>query len=159
MRKSKPKKRYLLPDPKFKDALVTKFVNYMMEEGKKSLAYNIFYDAIAIVEKKAAGEPGLEIWKRAMSHRVSLSDEAIIIRLGPGKSITDVSAWVEQGMQSAPPGMPLAGVSPLSKGRSATFPVLLTAGTYGLICFLPDAKDGKQHDKHGMLQQFEVAAR
>jgi len=67
MRKSKPKKRYLLPDPKFKDALVTKFVNYMMEEGKKSLAYSIFYDAIAIVEKKAAGEPGLDIWKRAMN--------------------------------------------------------------------------------------------
>ena len=87
------------------------------------------------------------------------SHEAIIIRLGPGKSITDVSAWVEQGMQSAPPGMPLAGVSPLSKGRSATFPVLLTAGTYGLICFLPDAKDGKQHDQHGMVKQFEVAAR
>lgn len=85
--------------------------------------------------------------------------EAIIIRLDPGKSITDASVWVEQGMQGPPPGMALAGVSPLSKGRSATFPVLMTAGTYGLICFLPDAKDGKQHDKHGMVQQFEVAAR
>ena len=85
--------------------------------------------------------------------------EAIIIRLDPGKSITDASAWVEQGMQGPPPGMALAGVSPLSKGRSAIFPVLMTAGTYGLICFLPDAKDGKQHDKHGMVKQFEVAAR
>jgi small subunit ribosomal protein S7 len=68
MRKSKPKKRYLLPDPKFQDPLVTKFVNYMMEEGKKSVAYNIFYDAIEQVEKKAAGENGLEVWKRAMSN-------------------------------------------------------------------------------------------
>ncbi len=67
MRKSKPKKRYLLPDPKFNDTLVTKFVNYMMEEGKKSVAYNIFYDAIGIVEKKA-GEPGLDVWKRAMNN-------------------------------------------------------------------------------------------
>jgi len=67
MRKSKPKKRYLLPDPKFSDTLVTKFVNYMMERGKKSVAYNIFYDAIGIVEKKA-GEPGLEVWKRALSN-------------------------------------------------------------------------------------------
>ena len=67
MRKSKPKKRYLLPDPKFNDTLVTKFVNYMMEQGKKSVAYNIFYDAIGIVEKKA-GEPGLEVWKRAMNN-------------------------------------------------------------------------------------------
>ncbi len=68
MRKSKPKKRYLLPDPKFKDTLVTKFVNYLMEQGKKSVAYNIFYDAIEIVEKKAGGEPGLEVWKRAMNN-------------------------------------------------------------------------------------------
>ncbi|MBY0433163.1 MAG: 30S ribosomal protein S7 [Cyclobacteriaceae bacterium] len=67
MRKSKPKKRYLLPDPKFNDTLVTKFVNYMMEQGKKSVAYNIFYDAIGIVEKKA-GESGLEVWKRAMNN-------------------------------------------------------------------------------------------
>ena len=67
MRKSKPKKRYLLPDPKFSDTLVTKFVNYMMEQGKKSVAYNIFYDAIGIVEKKS-GESGLEVWKRAMNN-------------------------------------------------------------------------------------------
>ncbi|MGE0771027.1 MAG: 30S ribosomal protein S7 [Cyclobacteriaceae bacterium] len=67
MRKSKPKKRYLLPDPKFQDPLVTKFVNYMMERGKKDLAYNIFYDAISNVEKKA-GENGLEVWKRAMNN-------------------------------------------------------------------------------------------
>ena len=67
MRKSKPKKRYLLPDPKFNDTLVTKFVNYMMEQGKKSVAYNIFYDAIEIVEKKA-NESGLEVWKRAMNN-------------------------------------------------------------------------------------------
>lgn len=67
MRKSKPKKRYLLPDPKFNDPMVTKFVNYLMESGKKSVAYNIFYDAVELVEKKT-NEPGLEVWKRAMSN-------------------------------------------------------------------------------------------
>jgi small subunit ribosomal protein S7 len=67
MRKSKPKKRYLLPDPKFGDTLVTKFVNYLMEQGKKSTAYGIFYDAIAVVEKKT-NESGLEVWKRAMNN-------------------------------------------------------------------------------------------
>jgi len=67
MRKSKPKKRYLLPDPKFQDTLVTKFVNYLMEQGKKSVAYGIFYDAIEIVEKKS-NESGLEVWKRAMNN-------------------------------------------------------------------------------------------
>lgn len=67
MRKSKPKKRYVLPDPKFQDTLVTKFVNYLMEQGKKSTAYTIFYDAIEQVEKKTT-EPGLEVWKRAMNN-------------------------------------------------------------------------------------------
>jgi small subunit ribosomal protein S7 len=67
MRKSKPKKRYLLPDPKFQDTLVTKFVNYLMEQGKKSVAYGIFYDAIEVVEKKT-NENGLEVWKRAMNN-------------------------------------------------------------------------------------------
>ena len=67
MRKSKPKKRYLLPDPKFQDTLVTKFVNYLMEQGKKSVAYNIFYDAVEQVEKKTS-ESGLEVWKRAMTN-------------------------------------------------------------------------------------------
>lgn len=67
MRKTKPKKRYLLPDPKFQDTLVTKFVNYLMEEGKKSTAYSIFYDAVALVEKKT-NEPGLDVWKRAMNN-------------------------------------------------------------------------------------------
>jgi len=67
MRKAKPKKRYILPDPKFQDTLVTKFVNYLMVDGKKSVAYNIFYDAVAIVEEKT-GEDGLETWKKALNN-------------------------------------------------------------------------------------------
>ena len=67
MRKAKPKKRYILPDPKFHDTLVTKFVNYLMVDGKKSIAYNIFYDAIDIVENRV-GENGLETWKKALSN-------------------------------------------------------------------------------------------
>ena len=67
MRKSKPKKRYILPDPKFSDTLVTKFVNYLMVDGKKSVAYGIFYDAVAIAEEKT-GENGLEMWKKALTN-------------------------------------------------------------------------------------------
>lgn len=67
MRKRKPPKRYLLPDPKFRDVLVTKFVNNLMERGKKSLAYNVFYDAIELIEKKT-NENGLEIWKKALNN-------------------------------------------------------------------------------------------
>jgi len=66
MRKSKPKKRILLPDPKFNDILVTRFVNNMMYDGKKSTAYTIFYNAVEIVEKKTS-ENGLETWKKALN--------------------------------------------------------------------------------------------
>jgi small subunit ribosomal protein S7 len=67
MRKRKPPKRYHLPDPKFGDILVTKFVNHLMERGKKNVAYNVFYQAIAIVERKA-NDNGLEIWKKALNN-------------------------------------------------------------------------------------------
>ncbi|MBB3968778.1 MAG: ribosomal protein [Mucilaginibacter sp.] len=67
MRKSKPKKRILLPDPKFNDVLVTRFVNNMMFDGKKSTAYTIFYNAIEIVEKKTS-ENGLDSWKKALNN-------------------------------------------------------------------------------------------
>ena len=67
MRKSNPKKRYLLPDPKFKDTLVTKFVNNLMYDGKKSISYSIFYDAIDLIAEKTK-EDGLEIWKKGLNN-------------------------------------------------------------------------------------------
>jgi len=67
MRKSKPKKRILLPDPKCNDVMVTRFVNNMMYDGKKSIAYAIFYDAVELVEKKTS-ENGLESWKKALNN-------------------------------------------------------------------------------------------
>ena len=67
MRKSKPKKRILLPDPRFNDVLVTRFVNNMMYDGKKSTAYSIFYNAVEIVENKTK-ENGLDTWKKALNN-------------------------------------------------------------------------------------------
>jgi len=67
MRKAKPKKRYVLPDPKFKDVLVTKFVNNLMYDGKKSTAFTIFYDALDKVEERTK-ENGLETWKKALNN-------------------------------------------------------------------------------------------
>ncbi len=67
MRKSSPKKRVILPDPKFNEQVVTKFVNNMMERGKKNHAYEIFYDALEIVTEKLK-EDGLEVWKKALSN-------------------------------------------------------------------------------------------
>ena len=67
MRKSKPKKRIILPDPKFNDVLVTKFVNNMMFSGKKNLAFEIFYAAMDIVTEKTK-EDGLEVWKKGLAN-------------------------------------------------------------------------------------------
>lgn len=67
MRKSQPKKIPLAPDPKFNDKLVTRFVNNLMWQGKKSGAFNIFYNALEKVAKQT-GEEGYEIWKRALSN-------------------------------------------------------------------------------------------
>jgi small subunit ribosomal protein S7 len=67
MRKSKPKKRITLPDPKFNDVLVTRFVNNLMYDGKKSTAYEIFYDAIDVVAQRT-GEDGLEVFKKGLAN-------------------------------------------------------------------------------------------
>jgi small subunit ribosomal protein S7 len=70
MRKRKAKKRPLLPDPKFNDQLVTRFVNNLMWNGKKSTAFKIFYDALDIVETKKQDKEksSLEIWKDGLSN-------------------------------------------------------------------------------------------
>ena len=68
MRKAKPKKRVILPDPVFGDVKVSKFVNHLMYDGKKSISYEIFYNALEIVKTKMANEekPALQIWKEAL---------------------------------------------------------------------------------------------
>ena len=70
MRKKQAKKRPLLPDPKFKDQLVTRFVNMLMWDGKKSTAFKIFYDAIDVVEERKQDDEktALEVWKDALSN-------------------------------------------------------------------------------------------
>jgi len=70
MRKAKPKKRVILPDPVYGDVRVTKFVNNLMYDGKKSVAYSIFYNALGIVEAKMKNQElsSLEIWKKALEN-------------------------------------------------------------------------------------------
>ncbi len=70
MRKAKPKKRQVLPDPVFSDIKVTKFVNHLMYDGKKSTSYSIFYTALDIVKTKLPNEESssLEIWKTALDN-------------------------------------------------------------------------------------------
>ena len=70
MRKKQSKKRPLIPDPKFNDQLVTRFVNNLMSQGKKSKAYKIFYDAMEIVDQKNEDKEktSLDLWKDALSN-------------------------------------------------------------------------------------------
>ncbi len=103
MRKAKPKKRYILPDPKFGDTLVTKFVNYLMVDGKKSIAYSIFYDALGMVEEKTK-ENGLEVWKKALSNispavevksrRVGGATFQVPLEVRPERKISLVIKWM-----------------------------------------------------------------
>ena len=70
MRKAKPRKHTLLPDPKFNDIEVTRFVNNLMLDGKKSIAYTIFYNALELVGKKMkdADKSPIEVWKQALEN-------------------------------------------------------------------------------------------
>ncbi|MGB0136959.1 MAG: 30S ribosomal protein S7 [Flavobacteriales bacterium] len=80
MRRRTAKKRHILPDPRFNDVVVTKFVNNMMQDGKKAVAYEIFYDAIDRVSERT-GEDGLELWKKAL-HNVTPAVEVKSRRVG-----------------------------------------------------------------------------
>jgi len=106
MRKKQAKKRPLLPDPKFNDQLVTRFVNMMMWDGKKSTAVKIFYDAIAIVDEKKTDEEktALEIWKDALSNvmphvevrsrRVGGATFQIPMQIRPDRKISTAMKWL-----------------------------------------------------------------
>lgn len=81
--------------------------------------------------------------------------EALLVRFPPGKSMKDLLAWGES-LQGPAPALPLGGVTSMMKGQTQYVHVDLAPGHYGLICFVPDAKDGKPHLAHGMTKEFEV---
>jgi hypothetical protein len=85
--------------------------------------------------------------------------EAVIMKLAPGKTMKDADAWFESGMKGPSPIEAAPGMAGLGKGRTGSFTTNLTPGRYGLICYIPDAKDGKPHSMHGMVQEFTVAAK
>ncbi|WP_394747234.1 30S ribosomal protein S7 [Spongiimicrobium salis] len=106
MRKKQAKKRPLLPDPKFNDQLVTRFVNMMMWDGKKSIAFKVFYDAIDIVDQKKTDEEktALELWKDALSNvmphvevrsrRVGGATFQIPMQIRPDRKISTAMKWL-----------------------------------------------------------------
>jgi len=106
MRKRQAKKRPILPDPRFSDQLVTRFVNMMMWDGKKSVAFKVFYDAIDIVEEKKTDEEktALELWKDALSNvmphvevrsrRVGGATFQIPMQIRPDRKISTAMKWL-----------------------------------------------------------------
>lgn len=106
MRKRQAKKRPLLPDPKFNDQLVTRFVNMMMWDGKKSVSFKVFYDAIAIVEEKKQEDEktALEVWKDALSNvmphvevrsrRVGGATFQIPMQIRPDRKVSTAMKWL-----------------------------------------------------------------
>jgi small subunit ribosomal protein S7 len=106
MRKRQAKKRPLLPDPRFSDQLVTRFVNNLMWDGKKSVAFKVFYDAMDIVESKNTDEEktALELWKEALSNvmphvevrsrRVGGATFQIPMQIRPDRKISTAMKWL-----------------------------------------------------------------
>jgi len=106
MRKKQAKKRPLLPDPRFNDQLVTRFVNMMMWDGKKSVAFKVFYDAIDIVEEKKTDDEktALELWKDALSNvmphvevrsrRVGGATFQIPMQIRPDRKVSTAMKWL-----------------------------------------------------------------
>ena len=106
MRKRSAKKRPLLPDPRFNDQLVTRFVNNLMWSGKKSVAFQIFYDAMDIVEEKKQDDEksALELWKEALtnvmphvevrSRRVGGATFQIPNPIRPDRKISTAMKWL-----------------------------------------------------------------
>jgi hypothetical protein len=82
--------------------------------------------------------------------------ELALLKLAPGKTVADFAAWDAGGMKGPPPAEPIGGVVALDKGGRATFTADLTPGDYGLLCFVPDAKDGRPHLAHGMIKTIKV---
>ena len=84
------------------------------------------------------------------------SHEAVLVQLAPGKTPHDVVNWIMKP-EGPPPGKPIGGTTGLTQGEVNLITYDFTPGKYGLICFLPDAKDGKPHIAHGMTSEFTVA--
>jgi uncharacterized protein (DUF2141 family) len=83
--------------------------------------------------------------------------EALMFRVETGKTGEDIANWVSTGMQGPPPGAPVAGISAEAPGKDNTLLLDLSPGSYALLCFMPDAKDGKAHAAHGMIYNFKVS--
>jgi hypothetical protein len=82
--------------------------------------------------------------------------EVMVLSLAPGKSVRDLVQWASHSMAGPLPARPLGGIVALDPGGRAAFTVTLARGSYVLVCFIPDKKDGKAHLLHGMVTEIAV---
>jgi uncharacterized cupredoxin-like copper-binding protein len=92
-----------------------------------------------------------------VTNQATQPHEVVVIQVPPGGSMDAWKGWLSGGMKGPPPGAPISGLTDLAPGASQNFTATFSPGTYGLICFVPDAKDGQPHLFHGMLTQFTVS--
>ena len=132
--------------------------------------------ALAVTGAAAANEPKADIDMRMTDYAFELSKpisagkhvvrienvatqshEVIIGRLLPGKNMQQALTWLNEGQKGAAPVVGLGGASGLAKGKHQFITMTFEPGRYVLLCFVPDAKDGKPHTSHGMAKEFTVA--
>ena len=145
-------------------------------DGMPHLAKGMIASFDVIPEGAVAGNPtgdvemvltdyafGLSAPLTAGAHQIHVVNQAgqphevVLVRLAEGATALSFPEWAEGGMKGPPPATPIGGVSAIATGMSASFPVDLPPGKYALICFVPDAVDGKPHFVHGMVEEFTVS--
>ena len=82
--------------------------------------------------------------------------EVMVLSLAPGKAVRDLVAWSSHSMPGPLPARPFGGLVTLAAGKTAAFTLTLARGSYVLVCFIPDKKDGRSHVLHGMVQEIRV---
>lgn len=92
-----------------------------------------------------------------VTNQAAQPHEVVVIQVPPGGSMDAWKDWIAAGMQGPPPGVPISGITDIAPGAQQNFTATFAPGTYGLICFVPDAGDGKPHLFHGMMTQFTVS--
>jgi uncharacterized cupredoxin-like copper-binding protein len=134
----------------YRDLVVTPGVRAVAHEAAPADTVTLFDYGFRTSRTPAAGAA------RVLVRNVGKqAHEMEIARLLPGKTVADLAAWAEK-MAGPPPARFVGGVSPIAPGAANDLTLALTPGRYALLCFVPDAADGKPHVAHGMAHELEV---
>jgi hypothetical protein len=130
---------------------VTPSANANTTEPAADVTLTLSDYTFALSKPLAAGKQMIKVENAAAQPH-----EVLLVQLAPGKTIEDVGKWVFD-MKGPPPGKPIGGIPAFVPGKHSFFEADLAPGDYGMICFVPDAKDGKPHVQHGMMKQFKIS--